>query len=378
MTFAYALFLALFAAAAYLYRVYISATIILTPQPPQQKTEYTVTKEPDLPTAWLTSHSIFELEKRALFSKTPLPLTLTPRLPSPGSYITLHPASLPVLVLRAKDASLRAFHNVCRHRAYPVVPPGRESGQSLVLRCRLGGVEGFEKKGNGLFGVRVWVERGVVWGWMGGDGDDEGEGGEGGEGGDVDMERMIWTGGKSLEGIFNWKTALRIQLLSDALGLCNPQEASVWENILGCFRQTRSAVFLFPSMFLFPVPGSRWLSLSIFPASERRTTLRYDLYCPDSNDNQLAQALLVGFEGKMTRLVSLLEREYQDCTGNIPALDPESLETQTRILALLKSHSAAEKAIEREIYPVRRKAREGHGNARSLAAEKRMSLFQFV
>lgn len=71
-----------------------------------------------------------------------------------------------------KDHKIRAFHNVCRHRAYTVTR--REAGSSTVLGCRYHGwtynslgelvkaphfddVPGFEKSQNGLFEINTRV-----------------------------------------------------------------------------------------------------------------------------------------------------------------------------------------------------------------------------
>ena len=40
---------------------------------------------------------------------------------TPGSYAAVTIADMPVLVLRDHDGALRAFYNVCRHRAHELV-----------------------------------------------------------------------------------------------------------------------------------------------------------------------------------------------------------------------------------------------------------------
>src|SRR5690606_26462242 len=50
-------------------------------------------------------------------------------LPEAGDYVTLEAAGERALVIRAADGSLRAFHNVCRHRGSRVV-----SGESGSCR----------------------------------------------------------------------------------------------------------------------------------------------------------------------------------------------------------------------------------------------------
>jgi Rieske 2Fe-2S family protein len=59
------------------------------------------------------------------------------RLATPGSYITAAAGSQPVLVVRDKDGQLRAYRNVCRHRASRLLSG---SGQCKgAIRCRYHG-----------------------------------------------------------------------------------------------------------------------------------------------------------------------------------------------------------------------------------------------
>src|SRR3546814_624055 len=41
-------------------------------------------------------------------------------LEKPGQYLTLQIGDYPVVVVRGKDGSVRAFHNACRHRGSKV------------------------------------------------------------------------------------------------------------------------------------------------------------------------------------------------------------------------------------------------------------------
>lgn len=54
-----------------------------------------------------------------------------------GEYQSLNVAEIPFVVIRGEDGKLRAFHNVCRHRAYTVVR--KPVGRSLQLFCRYHG-----------------------------------------------------------------------------------------------------------------------------------------------------------------------------------------------------------------------------------------------
>ncbi len=107
-----------------------------------------------LPASWWVSEKIFELEKRAIFSKVGVALVPnffdvtieqirthinqswilamhSSRFTKAGDYFRLDIAGFPIIMIQGKDGTIQAFHNVCRHRAYPIV--NKDSGSSLVL-----------------------------------------------------------------------------------------------------------------------------------------------------------------------------------------------------------------------------------------------------
>lgn len=99
--------------------------------------------------------------------------------PEPGDYIAGDVAGWAVVAVRDADGALRGFHNVCRHRAGPLVEDraghcGKEltckyHGWRYALDGRLrsavdfGAVEGFDPREFGLFPVRLETWRGFVF-----------------------------------------------------------------------------------------------------------------------------------------------------------------------------------------------------------------------
>lgn len=97
------------------------------------------------------------------------------QFPKPGSYRVFdHPSGYPIFLVLGKDLVLRGFHNVCRHRAYPVVSKKR-SGCTPMLSCfyhgwsydlrgalvkapKFEGFNEFDKSDNSLFEVNVRVD----------------------------------------------------------------------------------------------------------------------------------------------------------------------------------------------------------------------------
>ena len=58
----------------------------------------------------------FELEKQKLFLERPQLIALTADIPDPGDYYATDIAGKPILIVRGKDGTARAFLNACRHR----------------------------------------------------------------------------------------------------------------------------------------------------------------------------------------------------------------------------------------------------------------------
>jgi choline monooxygenase len=127
-----------------------------------------------------TDSAIFEAEKERIFRRTwQLVGTLnTPcgeangskrTIADPESYFTADVIGEPVVVVRDKEGTLRAFSNVCRHRAGPIA---QGSGCKNVLRCGyhgwtytldgrligtpdVEGVEFFDRSTMGMFPLRL-------------------------------------------------------------------------------------------------------------------------------------------------------------------------------------------------------------------------------
>ncbi|KAJ4290898.1 hypothetical protein N0V90_010094 [Kalmusia sp. IMI 367209] len=132
-----------------------------------------------LPASWYRSDSLFQLERRALFSRKWILATHSIRLSELGSYISFTYASFKFFLIKDRDGNINGFHNVCRHRAFPVVE--KSCGTAKVLSCRYHGwsyglkgnlakaprfdeVDGFDKSQNGLLPIHVHIDKvGFVW-----------------------------------------------------------------------------------------------------------------------------------------------------------------------------------------------------------------------
>ena len=83
--------------------------------------------------SWLyTNPEVLEIEKREIFSKTWQYVGHISQFTRAGDYITTEVADRPIIVLRGKDGEIRAFYNVCSHRASKLV---EGEGNKPLLVC---------------------------------------------------------------------------------------------------------------------------------------------------------------------------------------------------------------------------------------------------
>lgn len=90
-----------------------------------------------IPNTWYTSPEVYAAEREAVFSRTWQVVGRADQVTVPGSYLTAEIAGEPILVVRGEDGTLRAFFNVCRHRAAPIL--NEPCGHATKLRCRYHG-----------------------------------------------------------------------------------------------------------------------------------------------------------------------------------------------------------------------------------------------
>lgn len=119
---------------------------------------------------WYRDVGLCNLERSAIFGETWQLAARIDQLVTPGSLVTTSVAGEPIVLVRDTEGVLRAFFNVCRHRAACVVT--EPEGKASRLRCRyhgwtydlagrlLGtpefdGVADFRKVDNGLVPVAV-------------------------------------------------------------------------------------------------------------------------------------------------------------------------------------------------------------------------------
>lgn len=92
---------------------------------------------PTLPARLYHDPAFYETERQAVFFNQWLLYGHEAMLDAPGKHVTRTIAGWPVFVIRDRNGDLKAYHNVCRHRASPLLDEG--CGKADILRCRYHG-----------------------------------------------------------------------------------------------------------------------------------------------------------------------------------------------------------------------------------------------
>jgi choline monooxygenase len=82
--------------------------------------------------AYYTDPEVHASERAKIFAATWQPVGELGAVSHPGEYFTAEVAGEPVVVVRDKEGGLRAFYNVCRHRAGAVA---EDCGKRSTLQC---------------------------------------------------------------------------------------------------------------------------------------------------------------------------------------------------------------------------------------------------
>jgi phenylpropionate dioxygenase-like ring-hydroxylating dioxygenase large terminal subunit len=132
-----------------------------------------------LPASWYTSEEMYELERRAIFSRKWMMVTHSLRLKQSGDYLRYDVAGFQFVLTKDREGTIHGFHNVCRHRAFPLVT--EDKGTAKIFSCLYHGwsyglngklakapgyqdLPGFDKSKNSLFPIHVHIDRnGFLW-----------------------------------------------------------------------------------------------------------------------------------------------------------------------------------------------------------------------
>lgn len=87
-----------------------------------------------LPEAY-TSEEFFAIEQERVFAKSWVPVGCTSQVEKTGQVIVTEVAGRSIIVTRDKAGELRAYYNVCRHRAAKLLDEGRQAIRTNRIRC---------------------------------------------------------------------------------------------------------------------------------------------------------------------------------------------------------------------------------------------------
>jgi Rieske 2Fe-2S family protein len=81
-----------------------------------------------------TSPEVLDLDMEVIFGRHWLFVGVEPQLPEPGDCITVDIGKASILILRGDDMTVRAFHNVCRHRGAKLIDEQSNTIGNIVCR----------------------------------------------------------------------------------------------------------------------------------------------------------------------------------------------------------------------------------------------------
>ncbi|KEF59059.1 uncharacterized protein A1O9_03902 [Exophiala aquamarina CBS 119918] len=292
--------------------------------------------ESSLPHEFYCSSAVYQLERRAIFSKRWFLVSHKARYRNAGDYVQYEMGGFNFVVVKNKAETIVSFHNICRHRAFPIVQ--ETSGTARIFSCKYHGwsydlngaltkaprftpesVPSFNPSGIRLFPIHVHVDvNGFVYVNL--DASRVPEISWEQQYGSLDRQEVLKTSGVdwdgveydftwSKEGAFNWKimqdnynecyhcltahpdvartTALDTYYVSPApnshayISHFSEPKASVL--ISSAFDKTRfagrSATHVFPAGHFSPNPGTGFMHLMrSIPLSATSTRQEYDVY----------------------------------------------------------------------------------------------------
>jgi len=175
-----------------------------------------------IPANWYADTAIYRLEQDRIFAREWMLIGFTAQMPKPGDTLARDIAGRPVFVIRTREGGLRAFLNICRHRAARLVPEG--AGHCDLLRCpyhgwlydaegrlkampEFGDAAGLDRGKLGLVPVKAAEWRGLVFVNLDPDacGVEEGLGDLVRETERQPLERFVWHDRTVYPLDFNWK-----------------------------------------------------------------------------------------------------------------------------------------------------------------------------
>ncbi|KAL6399484.1 choline monooxygenase [Ilyonectria robusta] len=329
------------------------------------------TKRRALPKGWWTDHSRFQLERRAIFSKTWICVSHRGRFVNPGDYVSYELAGFKFFLILGKDQIVRTFHNVCRHRAFPVT--SKPAGSSTVLGCKYHGwsydtigrltkaphfekVPDFDKEQHSLFEIHTKVDNyGFVHinlSAIEGAGDTEFIAAKkiGRPTGIRQDSQLVHS--LEFKGKFNWKVAVSETSKNGDMipnGLARDHSSKAFGTLFTFGMRFTGQLHYFPLTAVYTKAGSPfWYQFTFSPESTQLTTLRCDVYSTKHSNSSKFEGIL---KENLQSLVTSKVQEYERVYTKLRSSDNNFSDDSSRIVDIVEAHLQEEKIAGRDIKP---------------------------
>ncbi|KIX00102.1 uncharacterized protein Z518_10239 [Rhinocladiella mackenziei CBS 650.93] len=347
-----------------------------------------------LPASWYTSQEMYELERRAIFSRKWLLTTHKLRLLNPGDWLRCDVAGFQFILCRDRDENINGFHNVCRHRAFPIVT--EEKGHNNIFACKYHGwsyglngklakapgyhdLEGFDKSKNGLLPIHIHIDRnGFIWVNLDGgekpgiawnddfEGVDEQPRFENYNFDDYQFDHT-W----EMEGEYNWK------ILADNYNECYHCQTShpdipTIADLSSYFVETKDAHIQHfgnptpeqiarglrvASTYFFPNAS---LNVSFVPRGPVKSTMKYEVYRNKNSSDADFDLINQIYKRIMSEDKDLCANTQKNLNAGVfvngemhPRMEKGPLYFQKTVRNLVQAHHKRETDVNREIWPAR-------------------------
>ncbi|KAF9879240.1 rieske domain-containing protein [Colletotrichum karsti] len=354
-----------------------------------------------LPASWYREPGFYQLERRAIFSKSWILVSHVHQFNEPGKYARYEMAGYPFFIIKDRAGNINAFLNICRHRAFPIVH--ENEGKAFVLSCKYHGwsysmngnlakaprfdhVEDFDKEEYKLYKVHSHVDR-LGFFWVNLDAAEKPTLSWEEQFGGVDTQPRLqnfdmsdyeydhtW----SMEGKFNWKTLIENYNECYHCPTAHPGLApffkgnkqmnygleKYWVAHLGAKGEERSGsvspTYMFPNASVTLTPVFFYM-MSIVPTSATTSLMRYEVYRSKSATPEQVKEKLDFFsqvESEDKWLANGSQANLNSDTYMTGPFHPDVEEAVVyvigRVKGMLHEHVAEEKKRGSEWWPARR------------------------
>ncbi|KEF57205.1 uncharacterized protein A1O9_07395 [Exophiala aquamarina CBS 119918] len=303
----------------------------------------------------LSDEEVFQLERRAFFSRTWLFVCHRSRFSKAGDYHAFDIAGISFFVVLGKDSKIRAFHNVCRHRAYTVVR--KSCGNSTRFSCKYHGWQyddegklvkapkfeespGFNHEENGLFEVKLILTReGLIFvnfdaRTMNLPFNDVKS--------HINLGSSIWMDGFDVRSTGNWKDIAN-EFSKHAQGA----QSALWRPKWLC--KTKQDALLGPLSVVKEMHSEVWYTVTLLPHSFAEVTVRCDLYRKEGH--KISPTVIEKCKSELKAEISVLT-ELQGARDNSRSYFAYQCGGRTiDLFAILSQHQRSENLSKRRLQP---------------------------